>query len=191
MRPFSAPVRTSAYFALVLIIAAAVGWRISRKSQPKLESTSARDTRINETSFRLTLPGTWTPTPSNDPARRDYHTDSEQLTVSIFGSLFGAPGTMNHDAEVATFTRWVDKRRDVETKVAGSATVTEPLFGESGGVLAARYTGFDAGRQRRFHCMMLASSSAFEIFYYEAVEMTEQQAENRAKAIFNSVDIPK
>ena len=39
--------------------------------------------------------------------------------------------------------------------------------------------------------MMLASSSAFEIFYYEAVEMTEQQAENRAKAIFNSVDIPK
>jgi hypothetical protein len=163
------------------------------KSKPAIKNARPEDTRINETSFRLILPGTWTPAPSNDLARRDYHTDSEQLTVSIFGSLFGAPGAMNHDAKVATFMRLVDKRRDVETKVPGSVaiTVTEPLFGESGGVLAARYRGFDAGRQRRLHCMMLASVSAFEIFYYEAVDMTEAAAEDRAKAIFNSVDIPR
>lgn len=100
---------------------------------------------------------------------------------------------MNHDDRVAMFTRWVNKRRAVETRLPGSdgITTTEPLFGESSGVLAARYAGLDYARRRRFHCLLLASSSAFEIFYYEAVDMTEQAAEERAKAIFNSVDIPK
>ena len=38
---------------------------------------------------------------------------------------------------------------------------------------------------------VLASSSAFEIFDYDVVGKTEQTAEERAKAIFNSVDIPR
>jgi hypothetical protein len=38
---------------------------------------------------------------------------------------------------------------------------------------------------------VLASPSAFEILDYETVGKTEQTAEERAKAIFNSVDIPR
>jgi len=175
------------------MVATVAGLVLFSKTQPKANSDPAENTRISETSFRLTLPGKWTSEPSNDPTRRDYHTPSEGLTVSIFGSLFGAPGAMTHDERVATFTHWVNQRRDVETKVAegGTIRITEPRFGESGGVLAARYAGIDEARQRRFHCLLLASSSAFEIFYYEAVEMTEQAAEQRAKAIFNSIDIPR
>ena len=56
--------------------------------------------------------------------------------------------------------------------------------------MGARYQGFDDSRHRRFHCLILASSSAFEIFYYEAVDLGESLAEERTKAIFNSVDIP-
>jgi hypothetical protein len=162
------------------------------RSKAKPTNASRDETRISETSFRLTLPGKWAPEPSSDPTRRQYHTSSEDLTVSIFGSLFGAPGTMSHDDRMAMFAHWVDKRRDLEKKVTGTSTITttEPLFGESGGVLAARYAGFD-GHTRRFHCLLLASSSAFEIFYYEAVDMTAQAAEQRAKSIFNSVDIPR
>ena len=77
------------------------------------------------------------------------------------------------------------------SQVSPEVVVTEPVLGESQGVLAARYAGFDSVRQRRFHCLLLASSAAFEIFYYEAVHIAEPLAENRAKAIFNSVDIPK
>jgi len=79
-----------------------------------------------------------------------------------------------------------------ETKMPGfeDVSVSEPSYGEARGTMAARYQGFDRSRHRRFHCLILASSSAFEIFYYEAVDLGQSLAEERAKAIFNSVDIP-
>lgn len=154
-----------------------------------------QNTVINETSFRLTLPGPWTTGDMNDPSRRTYHsaTGDEGLTVSIFGSFFGSPGSKSHDERAVIFKRWVEKRRQVETKMPGSAdaTVTEPFYSEAQGTMAARYEGFDPSRRRRFHCLVLASSSAFEIFYYESVDVGQGLAEEHAKAIFNSVDIPK
>jgi hypothetical protein len=184
--------RPLAYAGPPLIIVAIASMSCSQ-SKPTAKNAEPQSTRINEASFRLTLPGTWTSAQSTDPNRRDYHTDSEWLTVSVMGSLFGAPGAMSRDDKVARFRYWVSRRRAVETKVSEGAkiTLTEPLFGESDGVFAARYAGVDTGRQRRFHCVLLASSSAFEVFYYEALNMTEQAAEERAKAIFNSVDIPR
>jgi hypothetical protein len=68
-----------------------------------------------------------------------------------------------------------------------AVAVTEPTFGEADGRLAARYGGVDSERQRRFHCLLLASTRVVMIFYYEAVDMPESQSEVRAKAIFNSV----
>jgi len=191
--PNSTRLRLSAYFALVLVIFVMVGSIMFWKSSSKHKNALSNDTQINEVSFRLTLPGPWTANPTVDPSRRTYHTEAEQLTVSVFGSLFGVPGAMNHDEKSATFLRWVSKRRDAETKMPGFAdvTVTEPTFGESEGTLAARYQGFDPARNRRFHCLILASQSAFEIFYYEGVGFSDAAAEDRAKSIFNTVDIPK
>lgn len=150
-------------------------------------------TKVNETSFRLTLPGAWEAGDESDPTKRVYHTDHEQLTVSIFGPLIGSAGSTSHEDRVSRFKIWVKKRIDLEAKLSDHPGVIakEPLYGESRGTLAARYEGFDSGYQRRFHCMILARSSAFEAFYYEAVGMSEQAAEDRAKTIFNSVDIPK
>ncbi len=56
--------------------------------------------------------------------------------------------------------------------------------------MATRYQGFDRLRHRRFHCLILASSSAFEVFYCEAVDLAQSLADEHAKAIFNSVHIP-
>lgn len=172
----------------VLALTLLAGCTGSRQSQPQ-----SNDTRINETSFRLTLPGLWKSGSAGDPTRRDYHTDNEQLTVSIFGSLFGKPGTMEHTARVTTFRRWVNKRRDIEGRLPGLAnvTTTEPTFAEIRGTMAARYEGNDPTNNRRFHCLMLANSAALETFYYEAVNMTESRVTDRAKAIFNSVNIPE
>lgn len=102
----------------VLALTLLAGCTGSRQSQPQ-----SNDTRINETSFRLTVPGLWKSGSAGDPTRRDYHTDNEQLTVSIFGSLFGKPGTMEHTARVTTFRRWVNKRRDIEGRLPGLANV--------------------------------------------------------------------
>ena len=153
----------------------------------------ANDTKVSEDAFRLTLPGSWKSGDRSDPTRRTYLTRNEQLTVSMFGSAFVGSDSLSHDERASRFKVWVNKRRDLETKMPGYANVvvSEPIFGESNATLVSRYTGFDAARHRRFHCLILASISAFEIFYYEAVEMSDAVAEERAKTIFNSVAIAK
>jgi hypothetical protein len=185
------PLRTLSRFVVAALVFATSA-NLMSYSQPE---PRPQNTVINETSFRLTLPGPWSTGDINDPSRRTYHsaTRNEGLTVSIFGSFFGSPGSKSHDERTAIFKRWVEKRRQIETKMPGSAdaTVTEPSYGEAQGTMVARYEGFDPSRHRRFHCLVLASSSAFEIFYYEAVDVAQSLAEEHAKAIFNSVDIPK
>jgi len=151
------------------------------------------DTRINETSFRLTLPGVWKSGKTDDPNLRTYTTENEQVTVSIFGSFFPTTGNVTHEDKVAIFRRWVNKRRDYETRIEGSAgiAVGEPVYAELHGTMAARYEGSDSARHRRFHCLVLANSSALEFFYYEAVDMPKGLVQDRARAIFNSAEIPK
>ena len=141
----------------------------------------------------MTLPGVWKSGKTDDPNLRTYHTDKEQVTVSIFGSFFPTSGNVTHDDKAEIFRRWVNKRRDYETKLQDhvGVTVGEPLYAEVNGTMGARYEGFDSGAHRRFHCLILASSSAFEIFYYEAVDMSDELVRNRARAIFNSANIPK
>ncbi len=151
------------------------------------------DTRINETSFRATLPGVWKSGKTDDPNLRTYSTENEQVTVSILGSFFPTTGNVTHEDKVVIFRRWVNKRRDYENKIEGSAgiAVGEPLYAELHGTMGARYEGSDSARHRRFHCLILASSSAFEVFYYEAVDLPESVVQGRARAIFNSADRPK
>ena len=153
---------------------------------------NSNDTVVNEQSFRLRLPGSWVLGDASDPHRRTFHRVHEQLTVSIFGALFGKPGEMDHENKVAKFKLWVGKRRAIEARAPEFAGIqlTETSFGESGGTLAARYSGLDTRRKRRFHCLILASSTAFESFYYEALDMSEQVVQDRAKEIFDSVSIP-
>jgi len=173
----------SCWFGVVLVTVNIFG-----QSQAK-----TGDTRINETSFRLTLPGVWKSGKTDDPNLRTYHTENEQVTVSIFGSFFPTTGNVTHEDKVAIFRRWVNKRRDMETKIEESAGITlgEPLYAEVHGTMAARYEGSDSARHRRFHSLILASSTAFEFFYYEAVEMPEAVVRDRARSIFNSAEIPK
>jgi len=175
-------------FVSCLLGVALVTVNIFGQSQPK-----TGDTRISETSFRLTLPGVWKSGKTDDPTLRTYRTENEQVTVSIFGSFFPTTGSVTHEDKVAIFRRWVKKRRDVETKIEGSTgiSVGEPFYAELHGTMAARYEGSDSARHRRFHCLILANSSAFEFFYYEAVDMSEAIVEDRARAIFNSAEIPK
>jgi hypothetical protein len=146
---------------------------------------------ITEPGFRLTLPDEWTPIASNDPTRWGYQAanTTDHLTASILGDTSG----VDRDQRGAVFHKLVALRRRVETKMPGfeNVSVTEATFGESGDVLAALYTGFDAARNRRFHCLLLGSTLAAYAFYYEAVDMTESEAEGRAKSIFNSIDVPR
>jgi hypothetical protein len=79
-------------------------------------------------------------------------------------------------------------RRKAEAEVSG-IVMTNTTFGESRGVFAARFAGFESASQRRFNCLLLCSQSGVTTFYYEALGMTEQEADARAKPVFNSVAV--
>lgn len=177
--------KSSAYLAAGLILFAVVGSIMFWKSKLR-----PRVTTITEPGFRLTLPDEWTPIASNDPTRWGYQAanNTDHLTASILGDMSGVV----RDQREAIFRKLVEIRRRVETKMPGfeNVSTTEPTLGESGGVLAARYSGFDAARNRRFHCLLLGSRVAAYAFYYEALDMTKSEAERRAKSIFNSIAVP-
>jgi hypothetical protein len=148
-----------------------------------------QDTVIREDVFRVTLPGKWLKAPSGEN-QWTYQTEdqSEQLTVSIMGDNSG----LSMQERSTTLERLIEIRRSSELKIPGRTgiSVGEATFGESGGVLAACYAGAQAGTQYRFHCLTLASSHTFTFFYYEASGHLESKSEARAKAIFNSIDVP-
>lgn len=148
------------------------------------------DTPIDEPAFRLTLPGQWSRKPSSDSTRWVYYRDKgEQLTVSLFGLKSG----MGKDERSTMFKHFVEVRKQAESATPGltAVTTTETNFGESGGILAARYGGTEPAIHRHFMCLMLGSTSAFTVFYYEAIGQTQSEAEARAKSIMNSVALPR
>jgi hypothetical protein len=152
--------------------------------------SKATDTAIDEGVFRLTLPGHWSKMPSSDPTRWVYHSDNgEELTVSLLGFKSG----MSADERSKTFKRLAELRKHAETAMPGLTSVmtTDTTFGESEGILAARYGGTEAAAHRRFMCLMLGSTSGFTIFYYEAVGLTQSETDARSKTIMNSVVVPK
>lgn len=150
----------------------------------------AKDTPIDESSFRLTLPGQWNKKPSSDPTRWVYYRDNrEQLTVSVFGLKSGTGA----DERSKMLKRLVEIRKNAESATPGSTavTTTDTTFGESGGILAARYSGAEPAANRRFVCLILGSTSAFTVFYYEGVGLGQSETDARAKTIMNSVVVPR
>jgi len=153
-------------------------------------NSKARDTAIDEPAFRLTLPGQWSRKPSSDPTRWVYHSDNgEELTVSLLALKSG----MSTDERSKMFKRLAELRKHAESAMPGltAVTTTDTTFGESEGILAARYGGTEPAVHRRFMCLMLGSTSAFMVFYYEVLGLTQSETDARAKTIMNSVVVPR
>jgi len=150
-----------------------------------------KDTAIAERGFRLTLPGRWTRQPETEATRWTYlsNTEGDQLTVSLFSFAH----RLSADEQLEALKRFTEIRRRAETETPGVSgiTLTETTFAESGGVHAARFGGIEPGTQRRFHCLLLCSASAVTVFYHEAIGLSEQESDARAKAIFNSVAVSR
>jgi hypothetical protein len=105
----------------------------------------------------------------------------------------GFKSGMSADERSKTFKRLAELRKHAETGTSGltPVTTTDTTFGESEGILAARYGGSEPAVHRHFMCLMLGSTSAFTIFYYETVGLTQSETDTRAKTIMNSVVVPR
>jgi len=116
-------------------------------------------------------------------------TVQEQVTVS----LMGTEHPMSADEQSTTLHAYLEHRRQAELHDSDESQVvlSDVSSGQSSGTLAARYSGFQPATERRFVCLVLCSGSLIGTFYYEALGAPEEQAEARAKTIFNSVGISR
>jgi len=146
-------------------------------------------TAINERIFRLTLPGHWSCQTSSDGMRWTYRSEigCDQLTVSLLSTTKG----LSTDEQFVTLKRVTELRRRAENETPGVSgiTMTDTTFAELGGVQAARFDGVESGAQRRFSCLFLCSPSAVIVFHYEAIGLSQQESDVRARLIFNSVGV--
>ena len=153
------------------------------KNKQKIFSTDA---------FSLTIPNDWTDvstSANSDPWKYQSSRKDEELTVSIVG--WTEP--MATEQRRSAFDKLVELRHRVETKMPNGpkgVKVTDPVFAAADGIFVARYGGSDASG-RQFRCLLLAGSRAVTIFYYESAGMTENEADAKARPIFNSIQIHK
>ncbi len=148
-----------------------------------------KDTVIREQAYQLTLPGSWKKEPSTDPTRFNYRSAIGQQFLTVSVAWFNR--RLNEDEQLATAERLVQARRKAEQKAPGltAVTMTPILHGEAGGVLAARWSGREPARRRRFHTLFLCSRIGFTVFYYEGIGMGDKEAADTARKIMNSIQL--
>ncbi len=64
--------------------------------------------------------------------------------------------------------------------------MTAPSLSEKSGIHSGRYSGYEPASQRRFTCLLFCSSSLVATFYYEAIGLPQNDADERANAILAS-----
>ena len=170
-----------------LFVAPALGQKISTK--PSKDET-AKDTVIQESSFRLVLPGKWVQKPSTDPTRWVYGHDTEQLTVSL---PLGNVRRLTKDEQSKTLGHLEELYRRAEIRVddTTATTTSETIFAEADGVLAARFGGTHPAEKHRFAILLLCSPSVVASFYYEAFGLTSAGFDANGRTIMNSIVIPR
>src|SRR5262249_39598447 len=113
-------------------------------------------------------------------------TGREQVTISVMSSS----KRMDSAVQSSTLNRLLEHRRQAESRGADTAvTMTESALSETAGTHTARFSGFEPAAQRRFSCLLACGSSVAITFYYEAVGLSEQEADSRARLILDSVRV--
>lgn len=161
------------------------------QSQKSTKSEPPGDTVVRESAFRLTLTGKWVQKSSSDPTRWSYEREDGHAHLTV--SLLTAAHRLSNQEQSDLLRRIVKTRRDAETAIEGvtAITMTETTFGESHGVLAARYGGVEPAEHRRFATLLLCSPVAITIYYYEGLGLTAAEFETEARATMNSIVVPK
>jgi hypothetical protein len=148
-----------------------------------------KETTTSEKAFSIALPGEWSRRSEDGGSRIVFSssTSREQLTVSLIPSS----QRMDTEQRLLTFNRVLELRRQAETHgLASSAvTMTAPTVSERSGIHSAHYGGFESVSQRRFSCLLFCSSSLVATFYYEAIGLSQSDAEGRASAILDSAKL--
>jgi hypothetical protein len=151
-------------------------------------SSKAADTVIREETFSLTLPGAWSGGYNAESRAWGYVTakGNEGITVGILQRTNDpAPEAMRSDLE-----NYLRVRREQELKLGGvQLTLSEPRRSEQQGAHIAVFEGTDGAANRRTRTLVIVNRSVAASFYYEALELSDQEFEERASAILSQVGL--
>jgi len=145
-----------------------------------------RETAFAEYELGLTLPGRWQLRPSDSPTRwlyRSAEKHKENLAITRED-----PGGVEGEEE-ATLRRFVIRqRRGLELGFGRGSdlTMSEPEYGERFGVRVSSYQGAAPDAEHQFHVLFLFPPRTLWTLVYDAFRLTEEQAEDHARAIFDS-----
>ena len=80
-------------------------------------------------------------------------------------------------------------KSETEQANSKSLTISEPTKEEKGNAWIARYSGVDPEARRRFANFTLVNPKLIANFYYEGLDMSEEEFENNRKQILSGVGI--
>ena len=150
-----------------------------------------RETFFAEYGIELTLPGAWQLRPSDDPIRWFYRSADHKEYLTI--SRRDMEGARKESEEAALMQRAVARhRRAVELGFGRvpNLTMSEVEYGERLGVPAGSYMG-GAGDEHQFWSVLLFPKGTVWGFFYEAFRFAQDDAEERARVIFEAIAFRK
>jgi hypothetical protein len=151
--------------------------------------TQADDqTIINESLFRLSLPGKWRGAYDRQSDSWQYRSADgrEAVTVGVLRRTAGP----SLDSIKADFRAYLEARRKSEVDLGGpQLRLSEPEIQERGAALLARYSAFDPRNNRRTLTRVIVNDLAAGSFYYEATGFTAAAYDARAKVVLSKVGL--
>lgn len=145
-----------------------------------------RETAFSEYELALTLPGRWQLRPSDSPTQwlyRSAEKHKEHVTV-----IREEPDSLKGQEE-ETYRRLVARRRRALELAFGRAnglSMTEPELGERFGHRVIAFRGEAPAAEHRFEVLFLCLPRTVWTIVYDAFRLTPEQAEDRARTIFDS-----
>jgi len=147
------------------------------------------NTQIREAYFTINLPKGWVGGSGSDPTLWQYASpkQNEQLSVSIHVSK--TPISKQERLKVLNDFLAMRLKSETDQAKSKSLKISEPKKEEKGNSWVARYSGFHPETQRRFASFTVVNPKLIANFYYEALDMSEEEFEKSRKQILTGVGV--
>jgi hypothetical protein len=150
-----------------------------------------RETLFAEYGLQITLPGVWQIRPSQ-------HIDQWFYKGAEYAELFtirrNDPLIGRNNAEQNQLLERIVARdiRSCELRMTRAADLelSEPEYGERAGVRAGWYSGV-TGEKAGFHTLIICPKSAVWTLLYEGSKLSNEERQERATLIFDSVELQR
>jgi hypothetical protein len=146
-------------------------------------------TNISEEQFILTLPGSWYVVSKNYPDFYQYRSSDELENLSI--SIYLSENSVDANEIPAMLDDFLKIRLQKEREASESSnlTISDVIQEKQGDAMIGFYYGFHPEIDRRFAVFVIADKQRIALFYYEALDMHEDQFQLKLEQVIGRVNL--